>query len=363
MQRAPEAETPKQGERAAGGKGERFNSLLRKLIFVIPVGVMGNIIFSYVAAGGATMHSVGSFSPHYLILALCMGVVPWFTGSLRLFLWCRFLGKHIRYRDAVNIAITSDLGAAVSPPLVGGGPVKVGMLMQQGLSGAVAFSLTTLENFEDAVFFLLMAPVALAVSGAGNPPFMAKLLNVHPDRSLLIVPAAACVILAVGATAARSRSAEIMNRFPLLCTVTGKIKSFAGQFLGTGRSIIRKGKALFLLTMTVTTVQWLCRYSIVTVLLLGLGIPVRPVLFMALQVIVFALQAFIPTPGGAGGAEALFAVVYRSYLPPGMIGVVTAGWRFITFYFPLLLAAAVVLLSGMRRKVRRSLTGNAAGND
>jgi uncharacterized membrane protein YbhN (UPF0104 family) len=71
------------------------------------------------------------------------------------------------------------------------------------------------------------------------------------------------------------------------------------------------GKSVFALTFTLTAVQWICRYSIISLLFMSLGLPARPVLFMALQVVVFALLSFIPTPGGAGGAEALFYLLYR----------------------------------------------------
>ena len=100
--------------------------------------------------------------------------------------------------------------------------------------------------------------------------------------------------------------------------------------------------------MTITMIQWICRYSIISVLLLSLGIVPRPLLFIAFQVIVFALLAFVPTPGGIGGAEALFSVIYSSFLPSHAIGMVTAGWRFITFYFVLLLASMLFSVFRLR---------------
>jgi uncharacterized membrane protein YbhN (UPF0104 family) len=69
---------------------------------------------------------------------------------------------------------------------------------------------------------------------------------------------------------------------------------------------------------------------------------------MVLQVFVFALMTLVPTPGAAGGAEVMFSLIYRAFLPAGTIGLVTAGWRFLTFYFLLLLAAALSLLFGIQ---------------
>jgi uncharacterized membrane protein YbhN (UPF0104 family) len=109
--------------------------------------------------------------------------------------------------------------------------------------------------------------------------------------------------------------------------------------------------------MALTALQWICRYSIISLLLASMGIPVRPVLFMVLQVFVFALMTLVPTPGAAGGAEVMFSLMYHAFLPAGTIGLVTAGWRFLTFYFLLLLAAALSLLFGMQPRAETRPVG------
>ncbi|HYA86281.1 MAG TPA: lysylphosphatidylglycerol synthase transmembrane domain-containing protein [Nitrospirota bacterium] len=328
----------------------RMNTLFNKLFFLIPVGVIGNIIYSIVFTDHAVMGSVVRYSPAYLILALLLCIVPWFTGSFRLFIWSKFLGKDQRYRDMFAIAIGAELGAAASPPVVGGGPIKTWMLMQRGFSGGAALSLTMLEGFEDALFFLVMVPVALTLSSAWDLPVVRSSTAGFGHLSFWILPGMASAVLLTGILVAFHRSKGITERFPRLCRITGHLRTSYHEFVETYHNIVLKGKTVFALTMALTTIQWVCRYSIISLLLLGLGIAPRPLLFMALQVIVFALLTFIPTPGGVGGAEALFFVIYRSFLPPETIGIVTAGWRFFTFYLLLLLAAGLFFLFRMSPK-------------
>ncbi len=330
--------------------GTRVNALFNKLFFLIPIGVAGNILYSFAFTDHAIMGSVVQFSPVYFILALFLCVVPWFTGSFRLFIWSRFLGKDLRYRDMFAIAIGAELGAAASPPAVGGGPIKTWMLMQQGFSGGAALSLAMLESFEDALFFLVMLPVALTLSSAWDLPIVRSSTAGLGHVPFWILPGAASLLLLAGIVVASGRSKEIRSRFPVLHSMAGRLRSLYHELSATYHTIVLKGKKVFALTMALTTLQWICRYSIISLLLLGLGITPRPMLFMALQVIVFALLAFVPTPGGIGGAEALFSVFYRSFLPAETIGIVTAGWRFFTFYFLLLLAAALFFLFRMRPK-------------
>ena len=87
-----------------------------------------------------------------------------------------------------------------------------------------------------------------------------------------------------------------------------------------------------------------------SLLIAFLGAPVQPVLFWLLQWVVFTVASFIPTPGAAGGAEAAFFLVYSPFVPSEVLGLATAGWRFLTFYLLLGLASILYLLIGERRR-------------
>lgn len=78
--------------------------------------------------------------------------------------------------------------------------------------------------------------------------------------------------------------------------------------------------------------------TVITVLVAGAGMPAHPFLLFALQVFLFGFSILIPTPAAAGGAEALFFVLHRSLIPDHMIGPLTAWWRLMTFYVPVVVA-------------------------
>ena len=91
---------------------------------------------------------------------------------------------------------------------------------------------------------------------------------------------------------------------------------------------------------------------------------VDPVLFFLLQWVVFTAMSVVPTPGGSGGAEAVFVLVYSALLPDAVIGIATAGWRFLTFYVQLALGS--ILFTGMnlhdaRRAALARRRGRARG--
>jgi len=368
MRPAPDSSSDKHPRSATGAE-----KLFSKLFFLIPLGVIGNVLFCLTAVDRAAFHAALRFKPAYLAVALLLSIVPWFTGSLRLLLWGKFLGGKICYRDTFKIALSAELGAAVSPPFIGGCPVKIGLLMKQGFPAGTAFSLTVLENFEDALFFLVMVPVTLTLSSAWNLPILKDGLTGFKLAHFWLTASGIAVAVLLAFFLFRFQSERISRLFPALRSITARLISSYRNFIGTYHAIIRTGKTFFAMTMTLTAVQWLCRYSIISLLLMGLGIPAQPMLFMALQVVVFALVAFIPSPGGSGGAEAIFYITYRSLLPSDAIVIVTAGWRFLTFYFLLFLASILLLVLNKRTnaeqmiKTRRlspdndTLTGRSSG--
>lgn len=347
-------------ERRQGRSGshcipEQVNKLLRKLLILVPAGVIGNIVYCLVTTDGEVLESVRNVHPGYLLGAALLSVVPWFTGSLRLFTWSSFLGSALPYREAFRVTVAADLGAAIAPLMVGGGAVKAGMLMNRGMKTGTALSLPVLENLEDGLFFLVAAPLAFSTPSSRDLLELGGVIQFKDFFSPLIagltVLGVILLLLLYGKRRERFRS------------FAKKIRFYVLTFLDTFRQIGRDGKRVLALTLLLTAVQWVSRYSIISLLLAGLGIPVRPVLFTALQILVFALTALVPTPGGAGGAEIFFSLLYHPFLPSPMAGLVTTGWRFFTFYLHTLLAALLSLAFGLVRTAERGTDAGCGAVD
>ena len=120
------------------------------------------------------------------------------------------------------------------------------------------------------------------------------------------------------------------------------------EFVSAYELVGKFGKTRFLVAVVLTTGLWVTRCSVATAVLYGLGTRVDPVLFFLLQWVVFMMMVFVPTPGAALGAEASFGAVIDGFVAEGILGIVTAGWRFFSFYLPLLLGLAVMPLLGAR---------------
>lgn len=330
-----------------------LNRLFRTTLLLVPIGVLGNIIFTLVVTDRDLLASLHELPRAYLALALGLSLLPWFTNSLRLLIWTRFLGHPLAYRDAFQMTLAVDLGSAISPTALGGGFFKWGMLVQRGVSPGKAASLTTFPIIEDGVFFAMALPAAIYLTASWNlPVFRAVADQFRQDAPVVLAIAAGialCSWLAVrwillGGLGRRTRQRGIL----FVARARRKLRDTWRDARDVFRLIVVRGKSRFALSLSLTAIQWIARYSVISALAAFLGSPVEPVLFWLLQWVVFTLMGFIPTPGAAGGAEAAFYLIYSPFLPEQVIGLATAGWRFFTFYLPLGVASVLFFLLNLR---------------
>lgn len=355
----PASDPETEQARPKNGKG-RFDQIVRTALIIIPLGVIGNVVFSFLYTDRGLLQAVASFPRGYLALALLLTLVPWVTNTLRMMIWIRFLGHRIGFLDIFRIVLATDLGASISPTAVGGSLFKWGLLIQRGVSPGAAASLATLTPLEDGVFFALALPLAVLLTASwGHPAFGAAAhqiqSNALPALALLLGIALLSWLVVRLVFGGRLGRRVQYGAARLRSTFRRRLRANWIDARHVFRTISRRGKARFALSMLLTAIQWIARYSVISALIAFLGAPVQPVLFWLLQWVVFTLSAFIPTPGAAGGAEAAFFVIYAPFLPSEVIGLATAGWRFFTFY--LLLIIAAVLYLALSRIPARSSSG------
>jgi glycosyltransferase 2 family protein len=330
----------------------RMDRVFRTSMLVIAIGVLGNVAFSLLITDRELLGSLAAFPRHYLALAIALGLVPWVTHTLRLHLWTWFLGHKIGVRESFKIVLATELGSSVSPTAVGGAFFKWGMLVQRGVRPGTAASITTLPTVEDAIFFLFALPTAIYLSRAWELPIFQEIGGrisgnlAFAALGLLAVVTLVWLLLRLlftGRFGERARAWSV-NTY---ARVRRRLRTVVGDGLAVFRLVATRGGWRLPLSLGLTATGWIARYSVISALAAFLGAPVDPVLFWLFQWVVFTFMAFVPTPGATGGAEAAFFLIYGSFLPERVIGLATSGWRFLTFY--LQLAIAAILFTVMSR--------------
>jgi uncharacterized protein (TIRG00374 family) len=345
------------------GRG-KLDRLFRTSMVLVPFGVLGNLALSWFGTGRGVWGEMAGRPMGWLVLAVAIALVPWLTNALRILVWSRFLKHPLGWRDAMRIVIGAEISASVIPTSTGSEVIRLGMLLQCGLTTGEAASIVTLGYLEDLVFFLVALPVCLFWSSAYRLPALRALADrarFDAPETLGILVAALLALWLAWHLAAAGRLGYGPRRRVLRFTARTRhrMRRTWGDFAEIYRRVVSHGKLRFALTLSVTAVQWACRYSVATVFVCFLGYRVDPLLFFLLQWVIFTVMLFVPTPGASGGAEAAFLLVYSAVLPTRVIALVTAGWRFLTFYLPLGLGSLV--FAGMNVREARGRRGGHSG--
>ncbi|MFZ5517735.1 MAG: lysylphosphatidylglycerol synthase transmembrane domain-containing protein [Candidatus Zhuqueibacterota bacterium] len=337
-----------------------LSKLVKKFIFIIPLGIFINLGLTIFTKDKTALVSVINFSFHYFLLAILLIIIPWFTNVFRLKLWAHFFKRKLSFFQSLKIIFYSELSAAISPSAIGGAPLKIGLLMQKRVSSGAAFTITSIGTIEDIAFLGVALPLAIIWTAAWKFPTFSKAYHKLQGAMVwvgIIVVSLVIVLFLLYFIMKKIKPAWFSRHTPegelsFFSRVRRGVFKFGHDLKAAYSVIIRRGKFTFFITTILTGIQWICRYSVISALVASLGMPVQPILFFVLQWMVNTIAIFIPTPGATGGAEASFYLIFLAFLPPRTIGMVTAGWRFITFYSYLAVGGILYLITRFIVKFR-----------
>ena len=318
-----------------------INILLRRLLPLICAGVLLNVGISWYLSERGQAVVWPELSWQYILPAALLALLPWFWHGVRLAIWGRFFGVRISALNLLRIAVATDVGGVVMPQAVGGAPVKMAMLVQQGYKPGQAATLALLGNFEDVVFYALLIPTSLLLSHPGENPlwqYAAVFLEKYSYPILLFLAVAAGGYWVLKKYVVRRRSAD-ENK-------PSRWRTLASEFRAAARMVRQKGHKPFLLSLLAMAAQWLTRFAILPAVLLAMGFSGDLMPFFLLQWMVFVAMTLVPTPGATGGAEAAFLMVFGKIIPAAAVVPALSGWRFLTYYFVLLAGVGILWATG-----------------
>jgi hypothetical protein len=328
-------------------KDSSFDSraVVRRILWVLPISVAVSVVIVLITTDARDLLRLEEFTLGFLLLAASLRLVPWITKTLRLMNWMHFLNHPFSFRQGIRITVMSELGAAVSPTLIGGEPVKAGMLYGKGVSFGESTSLTTIAAVEDLSFYLVGMPIAFIFASALQVGRLGKIVTEDMFSQWWVYAIlGAIVVVLVGAGVVIRRS-HAMPKF------RQRVRQFWSEFKRLYEEMIKRGKGRFALNVFLAAVHWIARYSVAAALATSLGYEVNLVGVIILQWLVFAVMAFIPTPGATGGAEGIFLLLFSTMLPRSAIGTIVIGWRFLDYYFVVILALLVLTGEQVLRRI------------
>ncbi len=322
-------------------------SLIMRFLIILSLGLLISIAYSAFTVDSAALSAFSQFSATCILVLAGMLILPWLADTIRLQIWLRFLGKRERFTEVFRMTLASEMASALVPAAIGGNGARLGWLITHGIAPGAASSIMLLSALEDMLFFALAVPAALLLSSEAqvgiSPDKLWDMLQTHELTGMRGIGFLTMGIIALGSMGWILWKL-VPERFKArLIKLNDKIKQQIVLAKQTLRQMIVRGGWRFFVTVSLSGLHWACRFSMLTVLLVGLHHYVDPFNFFASQWLVFMLMKLFPSPGGTGGAELAFLALYQSFLPENLLGLLVGAWRVLTFTLPVGLATLIFL--------------------
>ena len=328
---------------------EALKHAIRLVLFVIPLAVLGNVIFTLFTTSDSGFSAIINLHPGWLFGAIFLSLAPWVLAAMRVAVWNRFFNLQLNAKKIFEVVFANDVASAATPTAIGGGYAKLGFLIFHGVKPGLAASIMVIGSMEEYLVLAIIVPLCWYL----YPPENIGLFNIigdffsqmpsSPSHIFIIVAATALTILTLYAIPiTRKWLIKLGSPAWWQRRILTPLRKLVSDFSQAMVVISKGGKRLFALNMILAGVQWGMRYSVFTAMAYGLGLSPHPVQFFVLQAVLFSMLNLVPTPGAIGGAEVGFALIFKNIIPPDILIVAAGAWRFITTYLQLIVAALMM---------------------
>ncbi len=241
-----------------------------------------------------------------------------------------------------------DFFSNVTPSAIGGGPVAtLYVAKDRGMPVGEAMAIMMFSILMDQLWFALSIPVVLAASFA---------LEVIP-ASIGSVGLWTFVVVFVGmlgwaalfayATLFRPSLMErLANRifdFKYLSSFHDRVMDEMHMFTRRARALRAESLGFYLRGFLLTIGVWMGRYLLIVFIIWSV-VPSFDKLLVFLRTIAMTLSSLVlPTPGGSGGLEGLYALFIGPLIPEALVAPTLFAWRFLGYYIFIALGAYLFL--------------------
>ena len=290
--------------------------------------------------GSGLFERLRTFPPGLLLAMLGMIGLGWYLNALRLRLLIgrRVLGQ----RRAIGIVIATEFAICATPGGAGGPLTMMALLLRHGVAPAKGTATYAVEQLADLLFFAcaLVGVLLYAVTHSLNG-YLAGLLSF--SAALLVG-----VIVLLALLGRFHRQVFLINGWLIgkLGMKARRKRNWARKMLSFRNALVdcfRLPRTVLLTVFALTSIHWLLRYSVLFLTLQGLGSHLAWAWTFIVQLLALTAGQLSLLPGGAGGAELASAALLAPLVGKPTAAAAILIWRFVTYYFYLIVGAPLFL--------------------
>lgn len=291
-----------------------------------------------------TLSSLPSIFILFFIAALAFHLLSFIFWSFRIKFLSFVNGYKITFYQAFITVISSLFIATLTPGYIGGEPVRIKKLNDYGIPAGSSTAIVLGERGFDSIFFILIFTFII-LSGFVTLTYEFHIYAIIGIVVLIVF--LAFLVLSIGAKNFFKVLIEKIEKFLVKIDKKGKrnrenfskVAEGIELFADSTKTMFIKKPAMLVAGVLITSLLWLSDFSVPVILIMGFGIRPDIIYILFIQVILVLISLIPITPGAAGIMEILMLATFAAFLPHNYLVIFIIIWRFITFYFNILLGS------------------------
>lgn len=298
-----------------------------------------------------TINQICSMNILWLIVAFIFVILYWLFRSYAMFSIVKEENKKFKFLQSFQLMLRTQFFNAVTPFATGGQPFQVYYLNQCDISVASSTGLVV-ENF----IVYQIALVFLGLVAVISNYFFHIFSEVHLLQKLVtlgfIINTAVIVVMFLVAFAKKINKKiinfgiNILTKFKIVKDKEKKLNEWDNSINQFHKSatILLKKKRVFIKSIFLNLLALICLYLIPLILFYSMGLydKINGLEAIVTSAYVMLIGSFVPIPGGTGGLEYGFVAFYSNFIKGGTLSAIMLIWRFITYYFGLIVGSIAV---------------------
>ena len=334
-----------------------MNEKLKKVANVIVLALVTCLVlyFSLKDNFNTIINEIINVNIFWLVISFLLAISFWFFKAIATTRIANIFKKDYSIKQGMRLVLETNFFHAITPFAVGGQPYEIYSLKKSKLKITEATNVSIVNFIVYQIALVLLGIIAIVY----NHHFV--LLKENDLLKNLVVIGFLVnfiVIVALFLLTCTKKINKILMKFIIkvlnkIHTVKNKdekIKQF-NEYLNEfhqGAKILLQDKKLFIKLIFVHFIGLISSYLIPLTLAYAMGISsYTGIEAIVLSSYVMLIGAFVPIPGGTGGLEYGFMTFYGSFIKGSKLNAIMLLWRFITYYFAMILGA---ILLGIRKK-------------
>ena len=333
-----------------------INNIKKNTVFLLAITVV--ILFILLKDDyKEILNALSGMKVIYIVIAIFFFFVSIFFKAVANYITVNDKNK-ISLKEAIKHNVIIQFFNGITPFSTGGQPMEIYMLREHNISGVEATNIS-IQNF---IFYQTALVIYGAIAVGYNFLFhifpKAEMLRKLVLLGFLINTLVAVVLLIISIS--KSLTKKMFNStLDILCKLR-IIKNRAQveekyntklEHFHESATMLRNRRGLFVQGVFLNFLSLTCQYIIPIFIVFSMGDFTSLNIFNTITASAYVLLigSFVPIPGASGGIEFGFLQFYGNFLSKNIISAVLIVWRFITYYFGIIIGA---LAFSLEKKVK-----------